>query len=125
MISLCNLKELNYGIELKTISENRVSKILNDYELHLSLVDAADINKLKGKYKKEIEKLENYVNSLNRKLSNTDFIEKADKEIVEKEKIKYTEAFEKLKKLKILIQYLKHTLLKVTKDYRINTMKLF
>ncbi|MBL7128313.1 MAG: valine--tRNA ligase [Ignavibacteria bacterium] len=104
MISLCNLKELNYGVQLITISENKVSKILNDYELHLSLIDAADINKLKEKYNKEIEKLEKYIYSLNRKLSNTDFIEKAATEIVEQEKIKYTEAFEKLKKLKNLIQ---------------------
>ena len=104
VISLCNLRELNYGIELKPISENRVSKILNDFEIHLTLVDTTDINKLKEKYNKEIEKLEKYLNSLNKKLSNTDFIEKAAKEIVEQEKVKYTEASAKLKKLKNLIQ---------------------
>ena len=104
LISLCNLKELKYGVELKTISENKVSKILNDYEVHLSLIDEADINKLKQKYNKEIEKLEKYIFSLNSKLSNSNFLEKAAKEVVEQEKIKYTEAFEKLKKLKNLIQ---------------------
>ncbi len=104
VISLCNLRELNYGIELKPISENRVSKILNDFEIHLTLVDTTDINKLREKYNKEIEKLEKYLNSLNKKLSNTDFIEKAAKEIVEQEKVKYTEASAKLKKLKNLIQ---------------------
>ena len=104
VISLCNLEKLNYGLKQKIDEGNVVRKILADYEISLSLTDTADIEKLNKKYKSEITKLEKYISTLNKKLSNEDFIEKAAKKIVEQEKEKYKEAIEKLNKLKKLIQ---------------------
>jgi valyl-tRNA synthetase len=104
VISLCNLEKLNYGLKQTVDEGNVVRKILADYEISLSLTDAADIEKLNKKYKSEIAKLEKYIASLDKKLSNENFIEKAAKEIVEQEREKYKEAIEKLNKLKKLVK---------------------
>lgn len=45
----------------------------------------------------------NYIETINKKLTNENFLNKASKEIVDKEKQKHTEAGEKLKKLQKLV----------------------
>lgn len=51
------------------------------------------------KMNKEIESLKTYINGLQKKLSNQNFIDKAAPEVIEKEKSKLSEAEEKLDKL--------------------------
>ena len=104
VISLCNLEKLTHGLKQTVAKGNIVRKILTDYEISLSLTDAADIEKLNKKYESEIAKLEKYIASLDKKLLNDNFIERAAKEILEQEREKHAAATEKLYKLKKLVK---------------------
>ena len=48
---------------------------------------------------KELEKIKKEIEFINKKLANQDFINKAPKDVVEKEKEKYRELTEKLNKI--------------------------
>lgn len=99
---LCNLNTLN----VKSTPEKDTqfsSTVINRYEIFLSLEGVLDLEKQSEMIKKEIDNLKNYLNTLNKKLSNENFLNKASKEIVEKEKQKKEEATEKLEKLHKLL----------------------
>ncbi|MEO6693921.1 MAG: valine--tRNA ligase [Ignavibacteria bacterium] len=102
IIKLCNLETLEF---LKSIdsSEKYGTAVINNYEIFLLLTDGAasavDVSKLE----KEIEGLEKYVAGLQKKLSNQNFLEKAEGVIIDKEKQKLIEAEQKLIKMKSLI----------------------
>ncbi|MCX7834280.1 MAG: valine--tRNA ligase [Ignavibacteria bacterium] len=84
--------------------EKYITGVLTNYELYLlSKIDSESDILLKNKYKQELEKLENYLSSLEKKLSNTGFLEKASKEVIEKEKQKREETIKKINKLRELI----------------------
>lgn len=99
---LCNLQSL---IEGKTPDAGTQfsSMVINKFEIFLSLEGVLDKEKQEEMIKKEMENLLKYLNSLNKKLSNENFLSKASKEIVEKEKLKHTEVTEKLEKLQKLL----------------------
>ncbi|MCX6162477.1 MAG: hypothetical protein NTV87_14240, partial [Ignavibacteriae bacterium] len=59
--------------------------------------------KNKDKIIKEYESLLKYTEGLKKKLSNQSFLEKAAKDVIEKEKQKLDESLEKLEKMKSLI----------------------
>ncbi|NQU99902.1 MAG: hypothetical protein HQ538_04140, partial [Parcubacteria group bacterium] len=54
----------------------------------------------KDKIKKEMDNLEKFKNSLDKKLSNKEFVKNAPKDVVEKEQNKLKDAENKLNKLK-------------------------
>jgi valyl-tRNA synthetase len=59
-----------------------------------------DIEQEKQRLSKEIERTESYLNSLDKKLSNENFLNKASKDVVENEKRKQEDFRSKLEKLK-------------------------
>lgn len=98
---LCNLNNLEL---VNRIDENEYgSAIINKYEIFISLEDSIDSNKQSEKVNKEIENLERYLEVLDKKLSNKNFLQKALGDVIEKEKQKQVEAKEKLNKLQKLI----------------------
>jgi len=98
----------------------RVSKILYDGErpnltasavvqgidLYLPLAELIDIEVEKNRLKKEVTRLENQLNGLQKKLLNRDFIARAPKEVIEKEQQKKANWETNLKKLQGNLQLL-------------------
>lgn len=103
---LCNLDDTKFGKEIKPEPDNYVSRILSNFEIYIILPDVADLIKIREKYEKELDKLENYRASLEIKLSNNNFLQKASPEVIEKEKFKLKEVEEKMSKLRHLISLL-------------------
>ena len=74
-------------------------KVINKSELYLSLDGILDKEKQKEMIIKEIKNLENYIVSLDKKLTNKTFLDKASPVIINSEKQKYNDSKEKLEKL--------------------------
>ena len=74
-------------------------KVINKSELFLSLDGILDKEKQMEIVNKEIKNLEKYLESLDKKLSNQTFLDKASPDIVNSEKQKYNDSKEKLSKL--------------------------
>lgn len=74
-------------------------KIVYDVSFYVNLEGLIDINKEKEKIKKEIENLSSLIDKIQNRLSNKEFIEKAPKEVVEKEKEKLESLTRKLELL--------------------------
>ncbi len=83
--------------------EEQSVKVLPKCEIYLSLEGLVDKEKQSANFKKELENLVKYSETLKKKLSNEKFLEKAAKELVdgEKEKLKNTE--QQIMKLQSLI----------------------
>lgn len=76
-----------------------------DYgKLHLDITDLVDLDKEKSRLDKEIQNLEKYVTSLNQKLSNQNFVDKAPAELIAEEKKKKADAEEKLNSYKTRLE---------------------
>jgi valyl-tRNA synthetase len=98
---LCNLNNLEL---VNCIDENEYgSAVINKYEIFISIEDSIDSNKQAEIVNKEIENLERYLEVLDKKLSNKNFLQKAFGDVIEKEKQKQLEAKKKLNKLQKLI----------------------
>lgn len=82
-----------------TPQENSASAFLSSVEVHLSLAGLFDPVKLKASLLKEQAELNKYAQTLQGKLQNKAFVERAPKELVDGEKAKLTEAQEKLVKI--------------------------
>jgi len=78
-----------------------MSRIINDFEIYLNIEADA---KQKEKIINEIEKLEKYLNGIDKKLSNQNFLDRASADVIEKEKVKREETNEKLEKLRKLLK---------------------
>lgn len=74
-------------------------KIVDDVSFYVNLEGLIDINKEKEKIKKEIENLSSLIDKIQNRFSNKEFIEKAPKEVVEKEKEKLESLTRKLELL--------------------------
>ncbi len=89
-------------IEIETKIEKKdgeVGFVSGGIEVFVNLSGAVDIEKEKSRIEKEIAKVEPYVSSLEKKLSNKGFTDNAPEEILAGEKKKLEEAKEKLEKL--------------------------
>jgi valyl-tRNA synthetase len=78
---------------------NFVKIIVSNFEMYIELTKK-EVNELNKKKNKEIKFLEDSINNIENKLNNRGFIEKAPREIIEKEQEKYKAFKEKLEKLK-------------------------
>ncbi len=74
--------------------------VQRDYEIYIPLKDLIDIGQEKRRLTKELQKTEEDIKFLNKKLMNEDFIRNAPKEVVEKDKIKYEELLIRSDKIK-------------------------
>lgn len=97
---LCFVSNLEPKTEKEESPKNSVSAVLNNVEVFLMLEGLVDFAKVNEKIYKEIENLEKYLDTLNKKLNNNGFTKKASSEIVEREKQKRDETNEKLDKLR-------------------------
>jgi len=105
IIYLARLNNLEIGNKKPA---NTVSHVLEGVgEICLHLEGVVDIDKEKGRLKKEIETTRKYIKSLEQKLKNKEFVKNAPKEVVEKEKEKLKVQKEKLEKLDEQLKSLK------------------
>ncbi|MBU0620041.1 valine--tRNA ligase, partial [Patescibacteria group bacterium] len=84
------IQKMRTGIEELEIKEtgekinNAIKATAGEVEIYL--INAVDKEKEDARVKKEVENLKKLINNIEQKLSNQEFIQKAPKEIVEKEK---------------------------------------
>jgi valyl-tRNA synthetase len=76
-------------------------------EIYVPLKGVLNIATELDRLKKEIGKIDTAIVSLNRKLFNDDFLQKAPQEIIEKEKAKYEEVVGMKERIKESIKMLK------------------
>lgn len=100
--SLCNLDKLEYTDKIDS-DKMFASTVINRYEIYLSTEKSINKELQSEKVNKEIENLTKYLDGLDKKLSNENFLKKASGEVIENERIKQSEAREKLYKLKKLV----------------------
>lgn len=84
---------------------NSAGKVITDFEIFIPLEGVIDVQKQTEKYEKEIENLSKYLDSINKKLGNERFIEKAAPAVIEQERSKQKETIEKIEKLKSQLNY--------------------
>ncbi|MCL1813166.1 MAG: valine--tRNA ligase [Treponema sp.] len=78
-----------------------------DWEAVLFLGGTVDLNALKAKFEKNLEKDKKYIAALEAKIANPDFVKNAPHELVEAEKQKCTEAKERTGKIEAYLKNLK------------------
>ena len=76
------------------------SAVIKDLEIFVPLKGLIDIDVEKARLEKEINRLEKLIDSIEKKLMNKDFLNKAPKEIIEREKLKSQDFKTNLEKLK-------------------------
>lgn len=95
---LAGLSELEMVQKMEKM-KNAVSAVVSDCDIYIPMEGLVDFEKETENIKKEIENINAYLQLLGKKLNNAGFVSNAPKEVVEKERLKYASAEEKLKKL--------------------------
>lgn len=88
--NLSRLKELTIGTDIIK-GKGAVTSVKEHLEVYVLIEGVLDINDELNRLNRDLKKVDEAISSLDRKLLNEDFIEKAPREVVEKEKIKYNE----------------------------------
>lgn len=83
--------------------KNSASAVVKGCEIFIPLEGLIDIELEKSRLKKEIDRLQNLLQSIEKKLSNKDFVSRAPAEIVNKEKNKMEDWKSSISKLKLLL----------------------
>ena len=99
LTNLAKVKLMDIGRDVKKPPQS-ASAVVRGIELFIPLEGLIDIETEKTRLQKEITRLEDQLEKLNQKLSNQNFVGRAPKEVVEKErqkKQKYEENLEKFK----------------------------
>jgi len=99
---LCNLDKLESAEKIDN-KNDYASAVIDMYEIYLAMDKSVNLEMQSEKIRKEIDNLLNYLSGLDKKLSNTNFLNKASAEVVNTEKQKQAEAREKLTKLQKLV----------------------
>jgi len=86
--------------EKQSITKNSATGIVGDIKIYLPLGDIIDVSKEKGRIKNETVSLEKLMKGLAGRLKNKDFLKKAPKDVVEKDKSRLRELEAKIKGLK-------------------------
>lgn len=103
--NICNV-DLKLNVDDKGDDRSSFVKVLSEFEVKLIMPESISNADNLNKYIKELNKLESYFNSLEKKLSNENFLSKASADVVESERAKKTETELKINKLKDLIKLL-------------------
>ena len=98
--------------ELKVLTAGKkpaksLSAVVSDAEIYLPVSGMINIDKEHQRLTKELKRVEEFVQHLAVKLENKRFLERAPKDIIEKEKVKLIENQEKLKQIKSQLKTLK------------------
>jgi valyl-tRNA synthetase len=86
--------------------ENSVSALVGKIEIFVPLAGLIDLGKEKARLKKEIENAGNEIKRITATLENKNFVDRAPKEIVQKEKDKIVLLEEKIEKLNLHLKAL-------------------
>ena len=87
--------------------KDAASTMVGGVEIHLPLAGMVDMDKEKGRLEKEKANLEGFVKSLEAKLSNPGYTEKAPKDVVDKTRQMLSEKQEELKKIEAALAGMK------------------
>jgi len=80
--------------------------IVGSTELYLPLAEMINLNEERGRLTKEIDKAKDELSRVQKKLSNTDFLNKAKEEVVQKEREKAGQYEEKIRTLNLSLEQL-------------------
>ncbi len=105
LISLSKLSDIELGTDLIK-PKFSASAVVADLEIFIPLEDLIDIEVERKRLTKEITRIEKQIENINTKLMNTDFIAKAPKEVIERERQKSNDFQMNLNKLQANLQSL-------------------
>ncbi len=103
IVSLARIENLDITLtdELKKLGKFKsITSVINNYQVYIKVEGLIDIEQEKARLEKEIKRTETFLDSLNKKLSNENFLKKASEDIVEAEKKKQADFRAKLEKLR-------------------------
>ena len=101
--SLARIETLEVTLpeELKKLGKFKsITSVINNYQVYIKVEGLIDIEQEKARLEKEIKRTESFLESLNKKLSNENFLKKASEDVVENEKKKQEDFTLKLQKLR-------------------------
>ena len=82
------------------------SAVVKETEIYIPLEGIIDLEVERSRLTKEITRLQNSLEGINKKLANEKFVQNAAKEVVEKERAKKTDTENNLEKLKEILSNL-------------------
>jgi valyl-tRNA synthetase len=82
------------------------SAVVDGTEIYVPLVGIIDLNAERKRLEKEITRLQGLIDSIGRKLTNASFVERAPKDVVEKEREKQKNITSNMEKLKASLEQL-------------------
>jgi len=103
---LSRIKELIIGVDVKR-PHGASASITSNMEIYVPIKGILDIDTEIKRLKKELDKVNETISFLDKKLLNEDFLNSAPQHIVEKEKNRYNEAIEKREKITEQIERMK------------------
>jgi valyl-tRNA synthetase len=103
---LARVENIEHISQDEQVQQAAVS-VMPDMELLVPLEKLIDLEVEKNRLNKEIQRLENQINGLNKKLANQNFLEKAPENVIKQEREKLTNFSDKLEKLKYNLAQLK------------------
>lgn len=95
---LARVEKINFG-ESEVLQEKSASDVVGDWKLSVFLGNVIDVEKEKSRIEQDLQKTISYKESLEKRLSSSQFVEKAPKEVIEKEMENLRVAKEKVGKL--------------------------
>jgi valyl-tRNA synthetase len=103
-IAACQLKEI--GVDVKKPAQS-AAEVLQDLRVFVPLAGIIDIDKEIQRHEKKIEKIQKRIDSAEKKLSNPSFVDRAPKDIVEREQEALAELKDSQDEIKAQIKSLK------------------
>lgn len=97
--SLAKVADMKIGTDIKA-PEKALTSVIKGAEVFVPMAGLVDVDTEKERLMKEEKKLEKEIERVNKKLANLGFLEKAPKEVVEKERQKQKDYFEMIEKVK-------------------------
>ena len=101
---LAGIGELNINSAMETRPSGSIGLAGNGFEAFVFIAEAVDMALLKDKFSKELEKDKKYINGLEAKLANGNFLKNAPPELIEGEKLKLAESLKRAGKLESYIK---------------------
>lgn len=102
---LARLESVTYVTQMEKTASS-IGLVIPGIDIYMDVAQLVDTEKESARLKKEIETVAPYVIALEKKLSNTEFVQGAPEAVVAKEKEKLREAKEKLEKLSVQLSNL-------------------
>ena len=96
---LAGVSEIKFVSGKEELSEKVIAQVIDRAELYIPLGELVDFEKELARLKKELENVENEIARAGGKLSNSGFLEKAPKALVDAEKVKMDKYLDMRKKL--------------------------